>query len=643
MQRPRRSLFGFLAYWLTVTAIWGLIAVMGLVVWYAYDLPDVSDLDAYKRRPSISVLAADGSEFARVGDLYGEPVTVASVPPHLPRAVVAIEDRRFYSHFGLDPIGLMRAVWVNLRAGRIVQGGSTISQQLAKNLFLTSDRTLKRKVQEVLLALWLEANFSKDEILSLYLNRVYLGAGAYGVDAAARRYFGKSANEVNMAEAAMLAGLLKAPSRFAPTRDLAAARNRAAVVLASMVDAGLATAQDIAQARQRPAGLHRPKDSGIRARYFADWLLDRLPDYIGSTDRDLVIVTTLDPRLQQLAEVAVVRSLDGPGQAQQVGQAALVALDHNGAVKAMVGGRNYQDSQFNRVTQALRQPGSAFKPVVYLAGMEAGLQPNSVFVDQPVTVDGWSPRNYTDGHVGQVRLAEALSRSINTVAVQVSEYAGRHAVADAALRLGISTPVPRRPSIALGTAEVTPIDLATVYVAFANGARGVLPYGIVEIRDNTGNVLYRRSGGGAGRVMDPRLAQQMTAMLTETIEQGTGRAARLDRPAAGKTGTSQDYRDAWFVGYTADLVAAVWVGNDDGRAMKGVTGSGIPARLWRDFMLPAHKGQPIRPVIPDIAPPSDENFLDRIMRVLSSRSGSVPQPTAGDGRSSDSYEEKASP
>ena len=263
MQRPRRSLLGFLAYWLTVTAIWGLIAVMGLVVWYAYDLPDVSDLDAYKRRPSISVLAADGSEFARVGDLYGEPVTVASVPPHLPRAVVAIEDRRFYSHFGLDPIGLMRAVWVNLRAGRIVQGGSTISQQLAKNLFLTSDRTLKRKVQEVLLALWLEANYSKDEILSLYLNRVYLGAGAYGVDAAARRYFGKSANEVNMAEAAMLAGLLKAPSRFAPTRDLAAARNRAAVVLASMVDAGLATAQDIAQARQRPAGLHRPAGDGL--------------------------------------------------------------------------------------------------------------------------------------------------------------------------------------------------------------------------------------------------------------------------------------------------------------------------------------------------------------------------------------------
>lgn len=624
------SALRFTLYWSSVLAVWALVAVMGLVLWYAYDLPDVSQLDAIHRRPAIVLEAADGSAIARFGDLYGEAVSVAGLPDYLPQAVVAIEDRRFYDHFGLDPIGLSRAALANLRAGRIVQGGSTITQQLAKNVFLTPERSLKRKVQEVLLALWLEANFSKQQILSLYLNRVYLGAGAYGVDAAARRYFGKPAAEVNLAEAAMLAGLLKAPSRYAPTRDLTAAQGRARVVLTAMVDAGYLDGAGETAARRRPAGLLPPRQGGRRARHFADWILDQLPDYVGPSERDLLVRTTLDAATQQQAETAIAAMLAAAGGEAAIGEAALVALAHDGAVRAMVGGADYRRSQFNRATQARRQPGSAFKPVVYLAGLETGLRPDTVMRDEPVTVDGWSPQNYDKRHIGEVTVADALARSINSVAVQVSERAGHDNVRDAALRLGITSPIPRHPSIALGAAEVTLIDLATAYVPFANGGRGVLPYAIVEIRDGSGEVLYVRRGGGS-RVVAPRHAAQMTAMLTRTIVSGTGRAAALDRPAAGKTGTSQDYRDAWFVGYTADMVAAVWLGNDDGRPMRDVTGGGVPARLWRDFMLAAHEGVPPRPLVTPAAPDGSLGFVERILRSLSGGDGGSQPPQANGG------------
>jgi penicillin-binding protein 1A len=623
-----RGLIGSIVYWLLVLCVWGSIAVVGVIVWYAYDLPDVSELDSIRRRPSVTLLAADGTAFARFGELYGEAVQVADLPPYMPRAVVAIEDRRFYSHFGLDPIGLARAAFNNLLARRIVQGGSTITQQLAKNVFLTSDRTIKRKVQELLLALWLEANFSKDQILTLYLNRVYLGAGAYGVDAAARRYFGKPAAQVNVAEAALLAGLLKAPSRYAPTRDLTAARDRAAVVLASMVDAGFITERQASEAKRRPAGLARATSIGRQYRYFADWIMDRLPDYIGRTDRDLVVRTTLDSAVQLAAERALEATLAGPGIKSDVGQGAIVALSPDGAVRAMVGGRNYADSQFNRATQARRQPGSAFKPFVYLAGLESGLNPDTRMVDKPVTVDGWSPKNYVNNFIGEVSLREALAQSINTVAVQVSERAGRSNVIDVAARLGIAGDIPRHPSIALGVAEVVPLNLAAAYVPFANGGQGVLPHGVERIDDGSGAVLYRRAGTGLGQVMSRAHAAAMTGMLQATILEGTGRAAKLDRPAAGKTGTSQDYRDAWFVGYTPDLVAAVWLGNDDARPMRHVTGGGLPARTWRQFMLAALKGKPVHDFKP--APATSENFVDRLMRSLGGGSGSAPKNGEGE-------------
>lgn len=628
--KRRRGILAGLFYWLSVLTVWGVIAVLGIVVWYAYDLPDVSKIDAIRKRPSITLLAADGSVFARYGDLYGEAVQVADLPPHLPQAVVAIEDRRFYSHIGLDPIGLARAVVANVRAGGIVQGGSTITQQLAKNAFLTPERTLKRKVQEVLLALWLEANFTKDQILTLYLNRVYLGAGAYGVDAASRRYFGKPASRVNMAEAALLAGLLKAPSRYAPTRNLEASRERAQVVLVSMVDAGFIAPGEAARARQNPAGLAQSQSGGRQYRYFADWIVDRLPDFIGPTDRTLVVETTLAPLVQAAAERSLEKTLSGPGIKVHVGQGAIIALDHDGAVRAMVGGRDYVASQFNRATQARRQPGSAFKPLVYLAGLEAGLKPESRLRDGPVTVDGWSPKNYAEKYRGEVTLTEALAQSINTVAVQVSERAGRRNVADAAIRLGITTDIPSHPSIALGTIEVVPLELASAYVPFANGGRGVLPYGILKIADAEGETLYRRRGAGAGQVISPAHAAAMTRMLRMTIEQGTGRAAKLDRPAAGKTGTSQDYRDAWFIGYTADLVAAVWLGNDDARPMRGVTGGGLPARTWRNFMLAAHKGNAPREFREE--PPEDATtFVQRLLRSLSGGSTPAREADRDDG------------
>ena len=622
-QEPaRRGWIARLLYWLIVLAVWGVIAIMGVIVWYAYDLPPVDKLSAIQRKPSLTLLDYKGREIARFGDVYGEPVQVNRLPKHLPHAVVATEDRRFYSHFGVDPIGLSRAMLTNLFAGRIVQGGSTISQQLAKNVFLTHQRTLKRKVQEFLLALWLEANFSKDQILTLYLNRVYLGAGAYGVDAAARRYFNKPAAKVNLAEAAMLAGLLKAPSRLAPTRNLKAARTRAAVVLNNMVAAGYIDEGTAKGAKAKPAGLRRGPVGVSRqpARYFADWVMDRLTDYLGPTERNLVIRTTLDRDMQAAAEVAM-RRIEGPSaRKQKIGQGALLAMTPRGAVRAMTGGKNYGKSQYNRATQARRQPGSAFKPVVFLTGLEAGIRPDAMFMDKPITVDGWSPKNYAGKYRGKVSYTDALAYSSNSIAVQVQEKVGRNEVAATARRLGLTSANPRHPSMALGAGETSLLRLTAAYATFANQGYGVLPHGILEVRDGKGNILYRRRGSGRGEVARPWHVAEMSRMLEITIQRGTGRNARIGRPAAGKTGTSQDYRDAWFLGYTNQLAAGVWLGNDNGAPMNRVTGGGAPARLWRDFMKAAHKGLPVKTLSrpggkPPTARPS-ENLLDKLWRSL---------------------------
>lgn len=609
--------------WSLVAAIWAFVLLGSVLAWYAYDLPDVEGIAQATRRPSITLLAADGRPVASTGGLYGRTVTVADLPPALPRAVLAVEDRRFYQHWGIDSLGLARALWVNLRAGEVVQGGSTITQQLAKVLFLTPERTLERKAQEALLALWLERKFTKDEILSLYLNRVYLGEGTYGVDAAARRYFEKPANEVNLYEAAQLAGLLKAPSRYNPVRNYERASGRTRVVLAAMVEAGYITAEEAGRALA--AKPRRPALADRRARYYADWIMEQVNDYVGRVDADLTVVTTLDPGLQAIAEKEVTSLLDGEGRRRGASQAAFVAMSPDGAVRAMVGGRDYAESQFNRAVQARRQPGSAFKAFVYLAALESGRRPDHRVTDAPIKVAGWSPRNYGGRYYGVVTMREAFARSLNSVAVRLTEEVGRDRVAAAARRLGIASQLEVSPSIALGASEVTLLELTGAYAAFANRGRGVWPYGVVEIRDAAGRVLYRRRGSGPGEVVGGRAVDYMTDLMSATVEWGTGRAAKLDRPAAGKTGTSQEFRDAWFVGFTREIVAGAWFGNDDGQPMKGVTGGELPAKLWGRTIGRTLAGRPSQSLpggaVEIAANPGIQGFLERLVRRLIGEAG----------------------
>src|SRR5215813_6729789 len=593
--KPRRWPWTLLR-WSLLFGSWGTLAGLCFLGWLVYDLPDVSRLNEIHRQPSITLLADDGSVIASYGDLYGQTVKLSDLPLYLSHAVIATEDRRFYHHFGLDPLGLARAAYINLRNWRLTQGGSTITQQLAKNVFLTPARTVRRKGQEMLLALWLEHNFTKDQILTLYLNRVYFGAGAYGVDAAARKFFGKPATQVTPYEAAMLAGLLRAPSQFNPVADRAAADTRARLVLQNMVDADFLSAADadnIAKGAQMSTSYATAGQSG---RHFSDWVLDQVSGYVGFVDRDLVVVTTLDPRLQNLAETALAKTIDTDGPARNAGQAALVSLTPDGAVRAMVGGRDYANSQFNRAKQALRQPGSAFKAFVYLAGLEHGLTPEDRFVDSPLRIGKWQPDNFENKYYGDVTLREAFARSLNSVAVQVSERVGRGNVIEVARRLGITADLTTGPSIALGSSGVSLLELTGAYATFDNGGYGVWPRGIQTIRDKDGRLLYQREGSGPGQLVEPAQVNSMLDLMSAVVDWGTGRGASPGRPAAGKTGTSSDSRDAWFVGFTAELVTGVWVGNDDNSPMKKVTGGGLPAQLWRSYMVAALDGQPARPL-----------------------------------------------
>ncbi len=619
--------------WTAVAAIWGSVALVLVIAWYAYDLPEFRTIKKMTRQPSVTIVTVDGTKVASFGGIYGATVSLDSVPPVLPHAVLAVEDRRFYQHFGVDLRGLLRAAWRNLMAGRIVQGGSTISQQLAKNLFLSPERTLRRKVQELLLALWLEYKFSKDQILTIYLNRVYLGAGTYGVDAAARLYFGKTAGEVTLYEAALLAGLLKAPSRLNPTRDPQRAEERTELVLNAMVEAGFIspTEAELALRTKTPQRLQ----VASRAPYFADWIVAQVNDYLGSIDRDIVVTTTLDPLLQRIAEEELAAMLAAEGGVRRAQQAALVSLAPNGAVKAMVGGRDYGESQFNRASQALRQPGSAFKPFVYLAALEeTDYTPDTQMFDGPVRIADWQPRNYGGKYYGEVTLRESFARSLNSVAVRIMQSVGPQKVADAARRLGITTPLRATGGIALGASEVTLLELTGAYATFANQGYGVWPYGVEEIRDAGGDVLYRRSPvAGPGLVVGPRELSILTHLMTAVVEWGTGKAAKLERPAAGKTGTSEDFRDAWFVGFSAELVTGVWFGNDDNSAMAEVTGGSLPAGLWRRFMTRALEGRP-----PSTLPGSqievaaakpqvrDDGFITRILKGLKESEAKTEDP-----------------
>ena len=570
--------------------------------WAFHDLPelpeDAAELWEARREQSVTLLAADGSELAVRGPRYARPVTLDELPAHVPQAFIAIEDVRFYDHDGVDRQGLTRAMVANIRARAAVQGGSTLTMQLIKNLVLSPERTIRRKVQEIRLALALEERLSKDAILELYLNRVYLGARAFGVEAAAQRYFAKPAAELTLAEAALLAALPKAPSRLAPTTNMDEARARARRVLLAMVEAGFITSLDYISAVAEPATLKEadadPRDPALFG-YAFDHALARAQAELGEDLPDVVTLhTTLDADLQTQAQAAVAAVMDEQAEARGAGEAALLAIDLDGSVRAMIGGRDYQDSQFNRATQALRQPGSAFKPIVFAAAFETGMDPATAFRDRPIDIEGWSPENYGGGYRGRITIADALKRSINTVAAQAGADAGAEAVAEMAQRLGITTPLAPVPALALGTGEVRLIDLVGAYAAFANDGRRTQPVLLTEVRNARGDLLWAAPAPAPGRpVIEEQHARWMSTMLQSVLIDGTGTRARLPgRPAAGKTGTSQDSRDAWFVGYTAQLAAGVWVGNDDDTPTNAVTGGQLPAEIWRRFMAEAHAGLP---------------------------------------------------
>ena len=596
--RPGRRGFLLEAFWVFSSLVFaGLIGFLYLAfVVLAPRVPEGADLWAIKREPSIVILDRNGDELAARGSRYGQAVAVDDLPPYLVKAILATEDRRFYAHRGVDLKGTLRALIANVKSGAVREGGSTITQQLARNLFLSARQTYTRKAKEMLLALWLEGRYSKDQILTLYLNRIYFGAGAYGVDAAARLYFGKSAREVTLAEAAMLAGLPKAPSQLAPTLNPFGAQARAEQVLENLRETG-----EISEFEAREARLNPPVISSADAKadlgYFFDYAAGLAHSIAGGRDGDLFITTTLDAKLQRDAEAAVKSVIGVDSKIAGAEQAALIAYDVNGAMRAMVGGRSYLESQFNRATQARRQPGSAFKPFIYAAAMEAGLTPQSTFVDQPIDIDGWRPTNYTDGYQGRMRLTEAVAKSVNTIAVQVSEEIGRDRVVEMAHRLGLKSDIPAVPSIALGGASLTLEELTGAYLSFANGGFEARPYAIERVEDQNYEVIYQHASAKRERVLNEKVSEEMNHLLFQVMNSGTGASASLGtRVAAGKTGTTNDWRDAWFIGYTAQMTAGAWVGNDDFHPMDHVTGGTLPARIWKAFMSAAHQDLPQKPI-----------------------------------------------
>jgi penicillin-binding protein 1A len=584
-------------YVLIMLAAWGLILGGLYVSHFLSNLPDVSHLMITGPSQDITILDDHGRQIARRGLTQGQMVRVEDLPDYVPGAFIAIEDRRFRHHFGIDPVGLTRAAVQNMATGHVVQGGSTLTQQLAKNLFLSPSRTFDRKIQEAVLALYIESRYSKNQILTLYLNRVYFGAGVYGIEAAAEKFFGKHASELGLTEAAMIAGSVKAPAKLNPLADTDASLARAHIVLAAMQSAGIiddATHQMAAATRPRILRATGTPGAG----WFADWVVARLNETLGTSAEPIIVETSFDLDTQTLAERAVAQGLAMDGDKLNAGQAALMAMTPDGAIRAMVGGRSYSGSTFNRATDAKRQPGSAFKPFVYLTAFEHGHTPDDTVNDGPVDIHGWKPQDFEGHFKGEIPLIEAFADSSNSVSAQLTAEVGPKEVARTARRLGIASPLAEVSSIALGTSGVTPLELTGAYAPFANGGLQVQPYGIVRIRTRAGKTLFERKPGSGDAVMSANDNIQMTRLMSAVTASGTGKAARLeDRPTAGKTGTTQDFHDAWFVGFTADLVCGVWVGNDDNRPMVKATGGGLPARIFHAFMTDAEQGLPVRPLV----------------------------------------------
>ncbi|MEN0002366.1 MAG: transglycosylase domain-containing protein, partial [Pseudomonadota bacterium] len=597
--RQGRSFLGGLVYWSFVLGIWGGIGLAGVVVYYGAQLPSASTWAVPDRPPNVKIVSTNGTLIGNRGSTGGQALGLHEMSPYIPQAVVAIEDRRYFSHFGFDPKGFARAMAANVAAGRLVQGGSTLTQQLAKNLFLSADRTIGRKAQEVLLALWLEQQYSKEQILEMYLNRVYFGSGAYGVEAAARRYFNKSARDVSLPEAALLAGLLKAPSRLSPARNPEGAEQRAQLVLATMREQGLVSDSEMTAAMSRHTTRAAKYWTGSE-HYVADAVMEQLPDLIGGIQGDLIVDTTVDLALQKFGERAIRDLVAEHGAERDVSQGALVSIDATGAVRAMVGGYDYANSQFDRAREAKRQPGSAFKPFVYLAALEQGLTPDTIVNDTPVRIGNWQPENYNEKYYGQVPLSTALSKSLNSVAARLMQQVGSGSVIEAAVRLGITSRLDPNASLALGTSEVSLMELTSAYTTFAAGGWRNPAYLIKRVTTADGTVLYEHKDDPE-RAISPQVAGMMNAMMQKTVQEGTATRAQFGHPAAGKTGTTQNSKDAWFIGYTANLTTGVWFGNDDNTPMNKVTGGFLPAEAWNRFMSRAHEGVPIAQ-LPDYLP-----------------------------------------
>jgi len=573
--------------WLAYAAILGVLAlVVAVAVATAY-LPSYGDLT--KRSDlgqMVRVRAANGQVLLSLGPSFGRWLPYDQIPPEMRAAIISTEDRRFRSHIGVDPIGIARSIEVRISSGHWLQGGSTITQQLARNIFLTNNRTFVRKIKEAILALALERKFSKDQILELYLNRVYFGGGAYGIDAASRKFFGHGADHLSLAEAAILAGLVKAPSNYAPTADVEAARDRSGVVLQEMAKNGFITPEVAAEANPAQVRIQQTTNNNS-VRYFTDWALPQLDTLIDQTTDPIDVWTTLDPGMQVAADKAV--KTEAPDGAQ----GALVAIDRDGAVRAMVGGKDYVTSIYNRATQAERQPGSSFKLFVYLTALESGMKPTDTIVDEPVTIDGWSPRNAERGNLGPVTLREAFSRSINTVSAKIGQQVGFSTIADMARRFGLTTPISTYPSMVLGSSDVRLIEMTRAFASVANNGVAVTPYAIRRVVTADGRLLYQHEADEGRVLVAPWVAAEMTDLLQSAVLSGTGTAAQIGRPVAGKTGTTTSNKDGWFIGFSSGLTTGVWMGRDDAKPVPGLQGGTAPARAFHDFMSVAVANRPV--------------------------------------------------
>lgn len=598
---PKKSvlmrLMTFLIRWGLVFFVWGLIALIGIAIWFGHDLPQKTKDISFERKRSVTILAADGQTvLARYGEVTGDAIDVTQLPDHVAQAVIAIEDRRFHYHFGLDPIGILRAMITNARAGRVVQGGSTLTQQLAKNLFLSPERTLERKIQEALLALWLEVTLTKEEILSAYLNRVYFGAGAYGIGAAANIYFSKTPDELTLFESAMMAGLLKAPSRFSPTNNLTLARERAEIVLSTMRRSGYITSESETPEKtitppKKPFQLTEPVTG---ARYFTDWIMQELSAFNAESGQDLIVTTTLRPALQEKAMTSMQDMVTGRFKDKQPPQAAFTILDKKGAIVAMAGGLNYSDSQFNRATDALRQPGSLLKPFVYLAALERGWSAFDLISNEKIETGRYRPTNHDGEYHEAVTMQEALSRSYNVAAVRLLQEIGVDTFLNLMQRFGVTQSLPHELALALGSADITMIDLIKTYATLQANGRKTQPYGLVKVQVKDGETLFDRQKSvilNAQEVVIKPHRDAITLMMQSVLTEGTGTRADPGFPAAGKTGTTQRNRDAWFGGFTSGYTALVWVGYDDNTPMRGLYGGTLPAQIWRSIIRHAHNGR----------------------------------------------------